>query len=95
MNIDDVCKKLYDKHVAKVLAEQTFWIGENAEIEVIVSFYEYNGKYKLSAKLRGKEEIETITYNGSSDNIEVLTAMEKLVNDNEEYILDMVSLNGK
>ena len=79
------------KYIANVLKEQIFWIGENANVEVKVNLYEHNDSYKISAWLRGTEEINTIDYEGSIDNSEeILAAMENLVNENEEYILDLV-----
>ena len=95
MNINEVSKKIYDGHIDKILTEQTFWIGENADIEVVVNLHEYNGKKKLSALLKGKVIIETVAYNGSNNNVDILAAMESLVDDNEDYILDMVSSEGK
>ena len=81
-----------EKQVAIVLTEQTFWIGKDADVEVMVNLYEHNGDYKLAAWLNGTEEIDTIDYEGSVDSSEeILAAMEKLVNDNENYILDLAS----
>lgn len=80
--------------VATILTEHTFWIGEDADIEVVVDLYEMNNSYHIMACLNGSEEIDTIDYEGSIENTEeVLEAMEKLVNDNEEYILDLASWN--
>lgn len=83
------------KYVANVIDEQTFWIGENANIEVIVNLYEHNGNYKMTSWLNGTEELNTIDYEGSLDSTEeIIAAMEKLVNDNEQYILDVSSWNN-
>lgn len=88
----DISNYVDKKYVATISTEQTFWIGENADIEVIVNLYEHNGDYKIAARLNGEEEIDTINYEGSIDNqIEILEAMEKLVNDNEDYIFSLVS----
>lgn len=83
------------KYVANVIDEQTFWIGENANIEVIVNLYEHNGNYKMTSWLNGTEELNTIDYEGSLDSTEeIIAAMEKLVNDDEQYILDVASWNN-
>lgn len=81
------------KIIANVLTERTFWIGENLDVEVIVNLYEDNDNtYKLTSWLNGCEELNTIEYKGSIDNeIEVLSAMEKLIHDNEGYILSIAS----
>jgi len=80
--------------VATVVTEHTFWIGEDANIEVVVDLYEHNGSYQIMALLNGSEEIDTIDYEGSIDDTdEVLATMEKLVNDNEDYILDLALWN--
>lgn len=85
-----------EKNVATVLNEQTFWIGDNADIEVVVHLYEHEGEYMMTSWLNGSEELNTETYDGSLDNAEeILAAMEKLVNDNESYILDMASWDGE
>lgn len=84
------------ENVATVLNEQTFWIGDNADIEVVVHLYEHEGEYMMTSWLNGSEELNTETYDGSLDNAEeILAAMEKLVNDNESYILDMASWDGE
>ena len=50
----------------------------------------------MTSWLNGSEELNTETYDGSLDNAEeILAAMEKLVNDNESYILDMASWDGE
>lgn len=78
--------------VALVLAEQTFWIGDNAEIEVVVNLYEYNDVYKITSWLGGIEELNTAEYTGSlSDETEIITAMEELINSNTNYILSVAS----
>lgn len=84
-----------EKNVANVTHQQTFWIGDNAEIEVVVMLYENNGMYQMTSWLNGSEELNTIDYEGSMNDIEILAAMEKLVNDNEDYILDIASWNGE
>ena len=84
-----------DEKIATIINEQTFWIGENANIEVVVNLYEDNNGYKITSWLNGTEELNTIDYEGSIDNqYEILAAMEKLVNDNESYILDIASWDG-
>lgn len=84
------------KNVATVLNEQTFWIGDNADIEVVVHLYEHEGEYMMTSWLNGSEELNTESYEGSLDNAEeILAAMEKLVNDNESYILDIASWDGE
>lgn len=84
------------KNVAEVLTQQTFWIGEDADVEVVVNLYENDGEWKMTSWLRGSEELNTIDfdYTESTTNDEILSAMEKLVNDNEEYILDLASWDG-
>ena len=81
------------KIIADVLTERTFWIGENLDIEVEVNLYKDNDEtYKLTSWLNGCEELNTVEYKGSIDNeIEVLSAMEKLIHDNEGYILSIAS----
>lgn len=84
------------KNIATVLTEQTFWIGENADIEVRVNLYEHEGNHMMTSWLNGCEELNTIEYEGSlEDQTEILAAMEKLVNDNEDYILDIASWDGE
>ena len=84
------------KNIAIVLAEQTFYIGENANIEVVVNLYENDGIYKMTSWLNGVEELNTIEYDGSLDNPEeIIATMETLVNDNEQYILDTASWDGE
>lgn len=84
------------KYIAIVVNEQTFWIGKDADVEVMVNLYEHNGSYKMTSWLNGTEELNTIDYEGSIENTEeVLAAMEKLVNDNEQYILDVASWDGE
>lgn len=77
--------------ISKVLEEQTFWIGENADIEVVVKLYEHNDIKKLSALLNNEKVIETVVYNGSNNGIDILAAMESLIDDNEDYILELSS----
>lgn len=93
----DISKFNVDKkNIAKVVTEQTFWIGENADVEVMVNLYEHEGEYKLTSWLNGTEELNTESYEGDIDNTEeILAAMEKLVNDNEDYILDVASWDGE
>lgn len=93
----DISKFNVDKkNIAKVVTEQTFWIGENADVEVMVNLYEHEGEYKLTSWLNGTEELNTESYEGDIDNAkEILAAMEKLVNDNEDYILDVASWDGE
>lgn len=84
------------KNIAIVLTEQTFYIGENANIEVVVNLYENDGIYKMTSWLNGVEELNTIEYDGSLDNPEeIIATMETLVNDNEQYILDTASWDGE
>ena len=33
------------KNTAEVLMQQTFWIGEDANVEVVVNLYESNGEW--------------------------------------------------
>lgn len=84
------------KNTAEVLMQQTFWIGEDANVEVVVNLYESNGEWKITSWLNGSEKLNTIDfdYSESTTNEEILSAMEKLVNDNEEYILDLASWDG-
>lgn len=93
----DISKFNVDKkNIAKVVTEQTFWIGENADVEVMVNLYEHEGEYKLTSWLNGTEELNTESYEGDIDNAEeILATMEKLVNDNEDYILDVASWDGE
>ena len=86
---------LKPNQIATVLTEQTFYIGKNANIEVMVNLYENNGQYYITSWLNGCEECDTELYEGSIDNQEeILAAMEKLVNDNEEYIIDLADWDG-
>ena len=86
---------LKPNQIATVLTEQTFYIGENANIEVMVNLYENNGQYYITSWLNGCEECNTELYEGSIDNQEeILAAMEKLVNDNEDYIIDLTDWDG-
>lgn len=81
---------LKPNQIATVLTEQTFYIGENADIEVVVNLYENNGQHYITSWLNGCEECNTELYEGSIDSQEeILTAMEKLINDNESYIIDL------
>ena len=81
---------LKPNQIVTVLTEQTFYIGENADIEVVVNLYENNGQHYITSWLNGCEECNTELYEGSIDNQEeILTAMEKLINDNESYIIDL------
>lgn len=78
--------------IANVLNEQTFWIGENGNVEVVVNLYEHNGNYKLTSWLNGTEELNTESYKGDiNDESAVLAAMETLIHDNESYILSIAS----
>jgi hypothetical protein len=62
----------------------------------MVNLYEHEGEYKLTSWLNGTEELNTESYEGDIDNAEeILAAMEKLVNDNEDYILDVASWDGE
>ena len=88
MNIDS-------KYVANVVKEQTFWIGDNADIEVIVDLYEHNGEYKITSWLNGTEELNTENYTGPLVDDEIIKSMEKLVMDNIDYILNIISLDGE
>lgn len=84
------------KNIAIVINEQTFYIGDNADIEVMVNLYEHEGNYMMTSWLNGTEELNTIEYEGSLGNQEeIIAAMENLVNDNEEYILDVASWDGE
>ena len=88
-NIESI---ISEEYIAIVIKEQTFWIGDNADVKVIVSLYKDNDEYKMTSWLNGTEELNTITYEGSLDNEEeLLSAMESLINDNEDYILDIAS----
>lgn len=90
----DISNFVDDKNIiADVLTARTFWIGENLDIEVEVNLYKDNDDtYKLTSWLGGCEELNTIEYKGSIENeAEVLSAMEKLIYDNEDYILDIAS----
>ena len=92
MNVTVNDFNLKSSQIATVLTEQTFYIGENADIEVMVNLYENNGQYYITSWLNGCEECNTEVYSGSIDNREkILAAMEKLVNDNENYIIDLVN----
>lgn len=83
-------------NIANVLKEQTFWVGDNADIEVVVNLYEYDGEYKITSWLRGVEELNTETYDGSSmSDIDIVKAMESLVTDNMDYILDVANWKGE
>lgn len=94
LNINDF--NVDKKNIATVVNEQTFYIGEDASIEVMVNLYEHNGSYKITSWLNGCEELNTVDYEGSINNSEeIIAAMEKLVNDNEDYILDVVSWDGE
>jgi hypothetical protein len=87
----DISIIINKKHVANVLKEQIFWIGEDANVQVVANLYEHNNSYYISIWLDGTDEIETIEYEDSLDNDEeILAAMENLINENEEYILNMV-----
>lgn len=91
MNFEEV-----KHHVVTIIGSQTFWIGENADIEVVVTLYKFDDKHYLKAKLYGVKLIEAVVYNGSiNDNSEILAAMENLINDNEEYIFNLVSSGGE
>lgn len=82
--------------VATILHEETFWIGETENVEVIVNIYEDNGVNKMTAWLNGAEEINTIRYNGSlDDRSKLLETMGKFVHDNEDYILDLANWDGE
>ena len=84
------------KNMATIILEQTFWIGESSNVQVVVNLHENNGNYKLTSWLNGTEELNTVDYDGDIENeSEVLAAMEKLVNDNEQYILDIASWDGE
>jgi IMP cyclohydrolase len=92
----DIKLNINEKNIANVISEQTFWIGENADVEVMVNLYEHDGEYKITSWLNGVEELNTESYEGSIDNNEeILAAMEALVNDNEDYILSVASWDGE
>lgn len=94
MNIENF--NVDKKNIATVLTEQTFYIGKDANVEVTVNLYENDGNYLMTSWLNQVEELNTIEYEGSLDNPEeIIAAMEKLVNDNEDYILDIASWDGK
>ena len=94
LTIDDF--NVDKKNIAVVLNEQTFYIGEDANVKVMVNLYEHNGSYMMTSWLNGVEELNTIEYEGSLDNPEeIIAIMESLVNDNEEYILDMASWDNE
>lgn len=94
MNIN--CFNVENNNIASILNEQTFWIGKSADVEVMVNLYEHNGNYKMTSWLNKIEELNTIDYNDSiNDENKILAAMEKLINDNEEYILDIASYNNE
>lgn len=81
--------------IALVTHEETFWIGETQNVEVVVNVYDDNGTTKMTAWLNGTEEIKTIEYNNSlEDREKMLEAMGELVHDNEEYILDLANWDG-
>lgn len=84
------------KHVATVLYEQSFFIGKDASVEVVVNLYESNGVYRITSWLNGVEECNTEIYTGSvDDEKEILSAMEELVNSHEDYILDLADWDGE
>ena len=99
MDINDLAISDFNidkKNIATVINEQTFYIGENANVEVMVNLYEHNGNYMITSWLNGVEELNTVEYEGSlDDQLEIIEAMEKLVNDNEDYILDVASWDGE
>ena len=80
-----------ERNISLVTKEQTFWIGENADVKVVVTLNEHGDERKMTAWLYGTEEISTIEYNGSNNYCEIIEAMESLVSDNEEYILELSS----
>ena len=82
MNIDS-------KYVANVVKEHTFWVGDNADIEVIVHLYEHNGGYKMTSWLKGTEELNTESYTAPLIGDEIIKSMENLVMDNIDYILSV------
>ena len=95
MNINIDKFNVQDNQIAEVLTEQTFYIGDNADIEVMVNLYEHNGQYLITSWLNGYEECNTEIYEGSIDNHEeILIAMEKLVHNNEDYIIDIANWDG-
>jgi len=76
--------------VAIVMEEQTFWIGDNANVEVKATLYELSdGTYQLATWLNGgTTQFNSIAYTGSVENQEeILAAMEALIYDNETDIL--------
>lgn len=79
------------KYVANIISEQTFWVGDNANIEVVVSLYEYNNEYKMTSWLRGIEELNTEKYTGLMIDEEIKKSMEKLVMDNIDYVLSIAN----
>lgn len=90
MNIDINKFNVSENNIAMIVNEQIFWIGPNADINVTVNLYEHKGKYKMTSWLNGVEELNTTDYEGSIDNAEeILSAMEKLISDNEDYILSI------
>lgn len=95
MNVTVNDFNLKSNQIATVLTEQTFYIGKNVDVEVMVNLYENNGQYYITSWLNGCEECNTELYKGSIDNHEeILAAMEKLVNDNEDYIINLANWDG-
>lgn len=94
LTIDDF--SVDKKNIATIVSEQTFYIGEDANVQVMVNLYEHNSSYMMTSWLNGVEELNTIEYEGSLDNPEeIIASMEQLVNDNEDYILDVASWDGE
>lgn len=83
------------KHVANIIKEQSFWVGENADIEVIINLYEHNNEYKITSWLNGTEELNTENYDGPMTDDEIIKSMEKLVMDNIDYILSIANWDGE
>lgn len=78
--------------IAEVSTEETFYIGENKDIEVVVNLYKHKNKHYMTSWLNGCEECNTIRYEGSLTNREEIhAAMEALVDYYKDYIIDLAT----
>ena len=87
MNIN--CFSVNNKQI--VTKEQSFLIGENLDVMVLVTLCQNNGEYTMTAWLDGIIEIDSVAYCGANRYDEIIEAMESLISDNEEYILELSS----
>jgi len=74
-----------------IVQEQVFHIGKNADIEITAILCQNESKYRLEIWSKDTNIINIVgfDYHTGMSSIDVITCMEQLIYENEEYIMDV------